>query len=149
MADDLKRLKNDLGQLKRYLQRKGLGDEHLDKIVVEHDADLDEDNYENPRNFCMVQEGSHVIRCSLFLNYIARDVRIGILLHEISHIINNAFEGAESEVDADLWITEELPETGYRYQDVYFTRAGEDKCVLAEKVETVSFSFMRKLNKHG
>jgi hypothetical protein len=114
-------------------------------ITVDHDTDLDADNRDNPRSFCAVAPKETVIHCSRYIERLPEDARAGVLLHEIAHIAANAFGEDECEVDADVWVMEEVPEANYHYGDVRFVRNNES--VVARNLQMVCNEFLRKIRR--
>ena len=139
---ELRKAKQHLSDLRKYLVNKNAISKRL-QFGLEYDPGLDWDNIDNPRNFCAVTPKNIIILCSRFIESPPPEARIGILLHEISHIVANAFGGDESEVDCDVWIKENVPEAGYEYRDIDYKRDGVD--VTAKGLQVVSKKFVRML----
>ena len=139
----LKKTKRDLSKIKRYLEDKGV--DTVSDIFVEHDFELDEDNLHNPRNFCSVAPKERVIHCTKYLDEAPRNARVGILLHEIGHVIANAFDGDECEVDADEWVITSIPDAKLHYATVSYSRAG--KKVKAVAVQCVNDRFLEMIDR--
>ena len=120
-------------------------------ITFQHDAKHDKKNRSNPRFFCYVEEYREgepwIIRCAGNLELAAPPLRIGVLLHEIGHLVLNAFrEGQESEVDVDTWVLDSFPESGYTYRDgAYYPEGAPRTLVTAKDVQHVSPEFVLRI----
>lgn len=113
------------------------------QFELEHDKDLDADNEKDPRAFCATMPKSTIISSTKYLDALPQSSRVGVLLHEIAHIVENAFGGDECEVDCDVWIQEKVPEANYQYVDVQYLRDGRN--VTARSLQVVSRRFLKKL----
>ena len=136
----LEQSKSDLRLLCEYLRR------HygLDlNVALIHDSAHDQENLRDPRAFCYVDpEYPGEIRCAAALESLRREARIGVLFHEIGHIVLNAFHGDESEVDVDHWCRTFVPESAYTYMDTAYWRDGKGRRpVTAKALEHVSLRF--------
>ena len=138
----LERANQDLRNLVAYLQEENTVSTGLD-FRLAHDKHLDKDNLQDPRAFCAVAPKDTIISCTQYIERLPQDARIGVLLHEIAHIQEQAFAGDECEVDADVWILENVPEANYHYGNVRFIRNSE--AVTAENLQMVSAEFARKI----
>jgi len=105
----------------------------------------DETNLKNPRAFCFTQRGDLSIYCARALNELPVEARVGVLLHELGHIVMDAFDGDECEVTADQFGFD-LREAGYGYKDVEYVNPISYELVRANSLETVSPQFVEKLN---
>ena len=99
----------------------------------------------NPRFLCAVHSHEWVIRCALAIERVGSQVRVGVLLHEIGHMVLPAFNGAKSEVEVDEFVLSEVPEAGYYYGDHQYFNPQHEGIVLAKNVEHVSENFLRQL----
>ena len=115
-------------------------------LEVRHDPQQDRVNKKDARAFCYVRaDDLGVIYCSKSIEAVEPEVRVAILLHEIGHIVLDAFTDDESEVDVDTWVDTEVPEAGYTYKDVTYERAG--RRVTGKNVQWVTPKFVREI--HG
>lgn len=140
---NLRLAKKDLRHLERYLLDRNIISMQW-QFSLEHDEELDADNILDPRAFCAVMPKSTIIYCSKNIDLLPPPARIGILLHEIAHVVANAFGGDESEVDCDVWIKENVPESGYAYRDVKYAQKGAT--ILARNLQVVSDKFVKRVS---
>lgn len=132
----------DFKKLSMYLAEKGVVPLSVTRIQLRHDPSLDKANFKNPRFLCAVHPHEWIIHCALAIERIGRPVRIGVLLHEIGHMVIPAFRGAKSEVEVDEFVVSKIPEAGYYYEDhAYFSPLRSEE-VLAKNVEHVSAEFL-------
>lgn len=120
------------------------------KVKAVHSHLLDYDHLNDPRAFCAVEEGiTNAIFCTDAIEKVPENVRVGLLLHEIGHLLLDAFDheipGGE-EVEVDAWILKNVPEAGYRYVDYPHVWRGKERTAL--NVQTVSDAFLKKVEKH-
>lgn len=122
----------------------------LRSIRVNRSRPLDEDHKDDPRAFCAVEEDvPNIIFCTSAIEAVPENVRIGLLLHEIGHLLLDAFDheipGGE-EIEVDTWILKHIPEAGYTYVDCPHIWHGKERTAL--NVQTVSDAFLKKVEKH-
>jgi len=153
MSDDLVDTQRDLAALREYVAAKmdRCGNHDLAARVrgirAAHDPKHDRKNRENPRAFCYVQEQDWTIHCASALERAAPPLRVGVLLHEIGHLVLNAFkEGQESEVDVDSWVLDIFPESGYTYVDGSYFAPHNQRFTVAKNVQHVSPEFVLRIN---
>jgi len=132
--------RNDLALLRAYLRVK----KQLDvSVTLIHDPGHDAVNRRDPRAFCYVDaDCPTAIRCASALEALHPPARIGVLLHEIGHIVLDAFDGDEAEIDVDSWCLDFVPEAGYTYMDTSYWRPGKKRPVTAKALEHVSLGFV-------
>lgn len=119
--------------------------QRLSGITIRHDAEAERFNkHEKPRYFCYTTPKSGIIRSSIEIENIPEHVRTAIILHEIGHIVLQAFGSDESEVLVDAFCTT-IPGSGYKMLDTlrYTNINGERQ--TARSVETVSKRFLEEL----
>lgn len=136
----LEKSKADLHDLMRYL----FAEENAPlPVAVEWSEEEDQRNIRDPRGFCHTERGKNVIYCSRALEDVDREVRLGILFHEIGHIFLQAFQGEESEVDVDTWVMGMVPRGSYHYMRSYqYFNSLAGETVEAYALQTVTNRFM-------
>jgi hypothetical protein len=90
------------------------------RVKVFCDPDQDDRNQKDPRAFAYVEEGSFIIHAARNIERLPANFRVGILLHEIGHIVIKGFHGPDSEVDVDQWVLDSFPEANYDYEDAAY-----------------------------
>jgi hypothetical protein len=68
------------------------------------------------RFFCWTTSGSDIIRCARELEDLPSEFRLGVLLHETGHILEDFFEENDSEVQTDAWCKKIDPD--YKYAEI-------------------------------
>jgi len=132
---------SDLAALKRYLKSKGIPSSGI-KLV--RDGLADEMNIKKARQFCFTEENHRTIFCAHALDWLPREARVGILLHECFHIIGHCFN-EYAEICVDDNVMSHVPESGYHYRDVeYIGHLGRVR--KAKAIECVSKAFLRRLD---
>ena len=140
----LPRTTEDLVALQRFLEKR-CGVLYTD-ISVKWSQDEDQRNISDPRGFCHTEQGSMIISCSRALEDVDREIRLGVLIHEIGHIVLNAFDGEESEVDVDTWVIDTLPKGSYGYlQDYAYLNSLIEEQVTAHNIQRVTTTFSRSI----
>lgn len=143
---DLDISRADLEALKGYLEvERSIA---VRGIRLRGDKEADANNRKDPRAFAFVIGKSKVIRCARVMDWLPPNARVGILLHEILHIVLNARHGPESEVDVDEFATAELEKTGYCYKNVDYLDGPSLKTRTAKAIECVSTAFLKRLDKY-
>jgi hypothetical protein len=144
---DLPKSERSIRSLKAYLRHKfPQYAKSYDRLKIRHHSDADSFNrHKKPRYFCFTVRGSNIINCSIELEYVPERIRTAILLHEIGHIIQDAFGTDEAEVHVDFWCASVVPGTGYKMLEKidYVNSDGETK--TAKAVESVSPNFLSKI----
>lgn len=136
---------DDLARLTNYLfKHKGVIPS-VRKIGIVHTRAMDRENEKDPRAFCAVNDTAWLIYCTQSINYLPANARIGILLHEVSHLVNNFIGKREDEVNTDEWIVTAIPEAGYGYQSIAYHNPLLGKQVTAHDLETVGTAFLGRL----
>jgi hypothetical protein len=104
-------------------------------IAIRFDARLDKANKKNSRSFCAVDLGKpHLIYTAKAIEKLPVENRIGILLHELGHIVLDSTD----EVAVDQWCYD--AEVGFFYCiDVKVGRR------VIKNLEEVSYAFTRKI----
>jgi hypothetical protein len=143
----LPRSQEDLGIILKYLMRdKGMPVE-LGGVSAVWSQDNDNMNLRDPRLFCSTEPGSTVISCSRALEDVPREVRVGVLVHEVGHIMLGAFENSDSEVDVDAWVASTLPPGSYFYLNaVKYTNSLVEDYTEARAVECVTAAFLKLMD---
>lgn len=138
--------RHDLEKLVKYLVNEhGMTPELLD-LGLERSRTQDKHHDRSPRAFCHVEKDKWTIFCTGAMEEIPGTVRIGVLLHEIGHLVLDAFDSElpdGEEVEVDSWIVLMIPEAGYTYTECEHTWRG--KIVDALNVQTVSEDFLRRI----
>ena len=126
----------ELEALKRYLGIK------LPLHIRYSNAEL-QLNLDKPRYLCAVDiKHPEYIHCSYNLNNIPRKNRIGILLHELGHIVLLSVD----EVLVDEWCKYRVPEAGFYYEDsIKYLSYPTGFPVEAKNIEAVSKKFLTRL----
>lgn len=121
--------------LKKHLNRLSLQRVHLvlDKGQEALHAD---DN----RAFAHVRKGSRAIYVCADIEVLPENYLVGVLLHELVHLLTQSFGGQTGEVKVDEWIVRELPEAGFGYASLMYNDGWRD--VPVENLERVSDSFL-------
>lgn len=143
----LPKSEKDLKALLEYLVLEhSLGRELL-TIKIKHSPEQDHDNELDPRSLCHVMRYDQRIFCSESLEHVPAHVRLGLLLHEITHIHLEAFDGDESEILVDEFCAYKIPESGYKYLDLFtYWSPLLEKEVTAKNLEAVSGDFVYRIN---
>jgi hypothetical protein len=111
-------------------------------IKLRWDSDYDLANKEDPRAICYVRSDDPAIYCSGAIEALAPEVRMGVLLHEVGHLILEAFCGDDCEVDVDDFCINDVAESGYHYADSEYISPWTQTAVLAKNIEHVSQVFL-------
>jgi hypothetical protein len=137
----------DLDALLSYLaETERIGSGYCDLIRIVHDPENDKNNQQDPRAFAFAISTSNVIHGSKALELICPRARLGILLHEIGHVVLNAFDGDVSEVDVDEWCMFQVAESGYRYHTLHYPSPWEAGVIRkADNVQHVDLPFAELL----
>lgn len=114
-------------------------------LQLKWDSEYDITNKNDPRAFCYVREGDNTIYCSAAIEALLPEVRVGILIHEVFHMILDAFDGADAEVDVDAGVMEYFPEAGYKYDDTVYLSPWTHEMVSANEIEHVSAKFLETI----
>jgi hypothetical protein len=142
----------ELVELLTYLNTRleGTASRRLQRILYLHavwSPEEDTRNAASARGFCHVAEGENAIFCAAAIESIIPCVRVGILTHEIAHILaTGGMKGDSGEIAADKWILDNVPEAGYNYlseYEYYSPLVGHN--VTARNIQTVSPEFVRNL----
>lgn len=116
-------------------------------VRVTHNAYQDRRNREDPRAFCHVACGDKVIHCAAAIEQLDDREIVGLLLHEVGHIVLGCGRDPDDEVAVDEWVRNLAPESGYTYLDVrYMSRIG-GPVRTAVNLESVSHAFVNQLRK--
>jgi hypothetical protein len=104
-------------------------------------------NKKDPRAFCYVIVGQKKIHHCKALALLPDQFIVGILLHEIGHIlqVEDDPEVDDPEVDCDELILSRFPEAGYHYADARYTHDREKR--VARNIECVSEKFLKELTR--
>ena len=118
---------------------------HLPKgIKVIHDPKCDRQNRASARAFCFVEDGSPVIHCAANIESLPCHVIVGLLLHEVGHMIVRSRQ--DPEVGDDEFIVDNVPEAHYRYLArvpyIAVGGTGPSRKRIAKNIQAVSPSFV-------
>jgi hypothetical protein len=131
-----------LDALTRYMAAKSTWT-NLSQLRVRHSPNADVLNRRRPRQFCHVFPRSLIIHCTSQIENVSEQVRLGLLIHEIGHIVQQAFHDNgddECEVTVDEWVTYNFPEAGYKFADHRY-RSWGGRYRTAKAIEHVSKKF--------
>ena len=142
---DLERIKSYLRPKVRFAHDAAKRRKLLDKITLRNTAVAERNNKENPRMVCYVVSGSHVINCSRASEAVGPRARVGLLIHEMGHVLTRSGDVPDEEVQADLWVEMQFHHSGYTYRDHIYVSPHTGKQVTAKHVEHVSEEFLKKL----
>ncbi len=127
-----------------YLEEQGLITTWMkSQIRTLHSRKADKNNADSARSFCFVIIGEHVIHCAGSIENLQDKFIIGILLHEIAHMIIEEGRG-DPELDVDEWVIENVPEAGYRYENTRYTDFNNKKR-SAKNLECVTERFLKQI----
>lgn len=131
-----------LAPLLKYLNGRGLVSTWMkSRIKTSHSRKADENHDKSPRSFCFVIIGEHKIHYASALRGLPDVFVVGILLHEIAHMIIEE-DGGDPELGVDEWMLENVPEAGYVYNNVRYIDF-TDKPTTAKNLECVSEKFLK------
>jgi hypothetical protein len=109
------------------------------KVRVVHDQNQDRLNIKNPRAFCFVAgEKPFEIHATYRLENLPEKFILGVLYHELGHIVLNAFDSNADEPKVDAWCLEFAPELRYGYASV--TYLGIKGRVLAQNLQNIALT---------
>jgi hypothetical protein len=136
--------------IKDYVRSKGLkprGKFGLKQVTVQPSSKADTNNVLSSRSFCHVVIGNPIIYCAKNIDQLKDEFVVGILLHEVAHMLVK--EGSDPELDVDEFILENFPESGYCYADTQY--GGTRRPRKAKNLECVKTEFLENLSKgyHG
>lgn len=127
-ADDI------LLALLTHLRDRGLVTNWLrSKVRLVRSKKANDQNKASARQFCFVFLGEHKIHFSDALLKLPEEFIVGILLHEIAHMVVK--EGRDPELDVDEWVVEHVPEAHYHYADARYGKR------VAKNLECVGREF--------
>jgi len=152
----LRKAESDLHALLAYMiAEHGAPEDRLLDVTILHDAEHDKENARDPRAFCFVEkERPNFIHCAKAIEELTPEARVGVLYHEIGHILLNAFHGDESEVEVDEWCLTFLPMSNYTYRDTAYLvtgKVGKSDVAwgrIAKSLQSVAPGFVRVLEKY-
>lgn len=127
-----------LDALLEYLRDEGLITTWLKAhVALVRSKKANEQNKASARQFCFVVIGQHDIHYADALLKLPMNFFVGILLHEIAHMVVR--EGRDPELDVDEWVIENVPDSGYEYRDVAYghRRAANLECVSEKFVNMI------------
>lgn len=116
----------------------------LRKVRMVNSNRAEQNNQKSARSFCYVNLDGETIYYSEALTYLDLEFIIGILLHELAHLVVKAGP-VDDEADADSWILEAFPETRYDYDDTVYTSPWTGRMRTAKNLQCVSREFVRRL----
>lgn len=132
---------NYLRPLLKYLEQQGLISTWMkSQIRAVNSRKADANHKKSARSFCFVIIGEHVIYCASALTDLPDEYLVGILLHEVAHMIIEE-DGGDPELGVDEWILENVPEAKYQYADLHYA----DKRRKSNNLERVSEKFLREI----
>lgn len=133
-----------LNPLLAYLLDRGLISTWMkSKIKTSHSRKADENHIKSARSFCFVVLGEYIIHYASALKSLPDDFIVGILLHEIAHMIIEE-DGGDPELGVDEWVLENVPEAGYVYNNVRYVDF-TNKPRTAKNLECVSEKFLKMI----
>ncbi len=133
-----------LKPLLAYLEREGnISTWMKSQIRTIHSRKADANNAKSPRSFCFVIIGEHAIHCADAIKNLPDKFIVGILLHEIAHMIIEE-DGGDPELGVDEWVLENVPDSGYEYKNVTYTDP-DDRRRAAKNLECVSEEFLHEI----
>jgi hypothetical protein len=145
----LEKANRDLQCLVRYLIERSIVDAGYLSITVVHDSRQDKKNEKDPRAFAYVLDGEWVIFSAANIEQLPPHSRIGVLIHELSHLAGDTLKSEDEEVDTDLWITEKIPEAGFGYEKgTQYTDIFQPLDRYATYLQSVSPQFVERLEYH-
>lgn len=111
------------------------------RIRAAHSRKADENHDKSARSFCFVIIGDdHVIHYASSLVALPVKFVIGILLHEIAHMVIE--EDGDPELGVDEWVLENVPDSGYEYKNIRYEDF-DGKTKTAKNLECVSEKFLK------
>jgi len=109
------------------------------RVLVVHNADQDRLNRSDPRAFCFVREEKPLrIEAAKALESLPDQFLLGVLYHELGHLVLGAFGTSGDEPKVDLWCTEFAPELRYTYSSVTYPAIHGGRAV-AMNLQRVSY----------
>lgn len=138
---ELKAAKYWLTKLTSYMYSRGVPAKKIARVTLRHSVTLDKRNKKDARAFCQVECGSSLVHCSKAIEDLHERFIVGILLHEIAHVVLGCDNEPDDEVAVDEWIIKNFPEAGYAYYDTEYNNRE------ALGVEAASAKFVNKIEK--
>jgi hypothetical protein len=142
----LEKASHELELLKDFLRREH---ELPSGVKLQWDAEHDLVNRADTRAFCYVRSNDPVIYCSAAIENLLPEARMGVLLHELGHLLLEAFCGDDCEVDVDEFCMNEVPASGYHYADAQYLSPWTNELVTAKNLECVSPAFLEEVYSGG
>ncbi len=109
------------------------------KIRTVHSRRADGNNEASARAFCFVVIGEFVIHYASALKALPDEFIVGILLHEVVHMLIE--EKGDPELGVDEWVLEHVPEAGYCYKTAKYEDFDGARRI-AKNIECVSKKFL-------
>ncbi len=110
------------------------------KIKASHSFKADLDHEKSARSFCFVIIGERIIHYASTIKSLPETFIVGILLHEIAHMIIEEKNG-DPELGVDEWVINNVPEADYKYKNIrYIDFTGKPR--TAKNLECVSEEFL-------
>lgn len=105
-------------------------------------------NAKSPRAFCQVTVGSSVIECAPEIEALPQAFIVGILLHEVAHIILES-EPGDPELNVDEFVLDQVEDSGYAYRDAEYVTVTDEqpRWRKAKNIEWVRESFLERLKR--
>lgn len=110
-------------------------------------------NAKDPRAFCRVELGDKKknIYCAVALVALPPEAIVGILLHEITHMLI-VEDGGDPELADDEYVLDHFPQAGYHYATIEYatvemTPKFSGRVRTAKNIEVVSSNFIKTLKK--
>lgn len=137
-----------LKPLLSYLRRQGHISQYMAaKIKSTHsfEADLNHEvrGDKGARSFCFVVIGERTINYASTIKSLPDRFIVGILLHEIAHMIIENEKG-DPELGVDEWVIANVPESDYEYKNVRYIDFTQ-KPRTAKNLECVSEKFLMEI----
>lgn len=114
-------------------------------VTCKHSNKAEVNNQRSARSFCYVHlDADPVVYYAEALELLDVEYIVGILLHELAHLIVKSGT-VDDEVDADQWVIEAFPEAKYGYDDAVYTSPWTHRWRTAKNLQCVSREFIRRL----
>jgi hypothetical protein len=120
-------------------------DKRAAKLKIALSERRDQDNARDARAMAFVTHRGHTVHVAEALAQVPPVFTLGVLLHEVVHVVRSHFDGDEGEVDVDATIVEEIPGASYGYADVDYRHPVNGLRRRARNLQRVGVTFARKV----